>query len=368
MKILVVIPTYNERENIPELIEQLAALPTVPDLLFIDDGSPDGTAELIKTYQGEGKPIYLIERDGKQGLATAYLSAFQWALERDYLAVVQMDADLSHQPKHLMSMLPHLADFDLVVGSRYTVGGAVENWPWSRRVLSRGGSLYAKLILSLPISDLTGGYNIWHRDLLLKMGLDTIKSTGYCFQIEMKHRALESGAKHKEVPITFIERRLGQSKIDRRIILEAIWRTWLIRFRSKQMVKYKKFVKYSLVGATGMSMDIALMVCLVELAGWHPLSASVVSFAVSVSNNFIWNKLWTFRDTRNNYLKQYSQFFLAALVGLGINYIMMDWLLDHQVNYVLARFIVVAFIVLWNFFINSLWTFRPVKNYLSTDA
>ncbi len=367
MKTIIIIPTYNEVENIPELIAQLDAVGLDLALLFVDDGSPDGTAELIKAYQAQGRMIYLLERSGKQGLASAYLAGFKWAVEAGFEAILQMDADLSHQPKFLTEMLLRLENNDLVIGSRYTSGGGVANWSWSRRMLSRGGSLYSRLILRVPIRDLTGGYNLWRAELLQKMDLSSIKSTGYCFQIEMKQRAHEVGAQISEVPILFIERRLGLSKINRKIILEAIWRTWLIRVRSKSMAKYKKFIKYSLVGATGMTLDVGIMIALVELAHWQPLSASFVSFTVSVINNFIWNKLWTFRDSGKNYVKQFGQFVLTALVGLVINYFMMKWLLAVAVNYVIARFIVVAVIVLWNFFINSLWTFRPQKNDLSTD-
>lgn len=368
MKPLIIIPTYNEAENIPELISELTATGLDLSLLFIDDASPDGTADLIKAYQAEGHTIHLIQRQAKLGLASAYLEGFKWAQGGDYTAIVQMDADLSHQPKHLGPMLGHLKNHDLIIGSRYIPGGGVANWPWFRRLLSRGGSFYARLVLNTPITDLTGGYNVWHPGLLAKMNLDALNSNGYCFQIEMKHRAYELGANITEVPITFIERRLGYSKINRQIIFEAIWRTWLIKVRSEKMSRYKKFIKYSLVGATGMTMDISLMIILVELAHWTPLSASFVAFAVSVTNNFIWNKLWTFRDSGKNYFIQFTRFVLTALVGLAINYLMMKWLLALSVNYVIARFIVVAIIVMWNFFINSFWTFRPRKIDLSTDS
>lgn len=365
---LVIIPTYNERENIEPLLRRLFALNLPLDILFVDDNSPDGTAELISRQSSFGTDIHLVERTGKLGLASAYLRGMAWGLERDYEALIQMDADLSHQPEVLKQLLPAIEHHELVIGSRYVSRGAVENWSLIRRLISRGGSLYAKLVLQLPVNDLTGGFNLWHRRLLERMDLDSIKSNGYSFQIEMKHRAYERGATWLELPIVFAERRQGRSKLSKRIVLEAVWRVWLIALRSQRLNFYKKFIKFSLVGVTGLIIDIAIMMALVEIWYWSPLTASTASFVVAVINNFIWNKHWTYRDQSQKYFQQFLKFTTIALVGLVINFVMMSWLLSLGIYYVLCRLIAVSVIVLWNFFINSLWTFRKKDSDLSTES
>jgi dolichol-phosphate mannosyltransferase len=364
---LILIPTYNEAQNITALLERLFAINLDFELLFIDDASPDGTADLIRDYQRSNPRIHLLERQGKLGLASAYLTAMNWALARDYSGVVQMDADLSHQPEALPALLAGLDHADLVIGSRYVSGGAVENWSLWRRTISRGGSYYARLILGVALNDLTGGYNVWSRHALEVMPLANIKSNGYSFQIEMKYRAHEQGLRCLELPISFAERRQGQSKLSRAIVWEAVWRVWLIRLRSRQLQSLKKFIKYSLVGATGFAMDLISLAALVEIWHWSPLWASCVSFTLSVVNNFSWNRSWTFRDSQGNYRSQFIKFLITALAGLVINLILMNWLLWLKVHYLVARILAVAVIVLWNFIINSLWTFRQVNADLSTD-
>jgi len=366
-KYLVAIPTYNEINNIEPLLKRLLALGEDLEIVFIDDNSPDGTADIIKRFQSDGLPIKLIERPSKLGLASAYLTAMKYALDQDYEAMIQMDADLSHPPEVVSNMIKRLDSHDLIIGSRYVPGGSVVNWSFLRRLLSRAGSLYAKLILTLPINDLTGGYNAWHRRIMEKMVLSDIKSNGYSFQIEMKHHAYELGAEHLEIPITFAERSSGRSKLSRKIVLEAIWRVPLIALRSRRYSRFKKFFKFSLVGLSGLSIDLIIIASLVEIWHWSPLWASVVSFSVAVVNNFLWNKYWTWRDRRPNLIGQFSKFALAALVGLLINFVVMDWLLKLGVHYIPSRFIVIAIIVFWNYFINSFWTFRNQADDLSTD-
>lgn len=220
---LVITPTYNERESIPELVRRLfAATGNRVDLLVIDDGSPDGTAELVKELQATDDRIYLEQRAGKLGLGTAYVKGFQWAIERGYEAVVEIDADLSHNPADVPRLLDALADADLVIGSRYVPGGGVSNWGRGRRILSAGGNIYARTWLGYKVKDSTAGFRAYRTAALQGQDLVSVRSEGYGFQIEMTRRFHRAGLRIKEIPITFTERALGHSKMSRRIVLEAL--------------------------------------------------------------------------------------------------------------------------------------------------
>lgn len=229
-KHLVVIPTYNERENIEALVPQILALGPHVSVLVVDDSSPDGTAQVVQGLGSvHGPRVSLLLRPGKQGLAKAYLAGFQWALERDFDFVLEMDADFSHRVVDLDRLLKVSPSQMVVVGSRYVKGGGTANWGWFRKLISVGGSMYARWILGYPLRDWTGGFARWHRDALNRLGLERVKSDGYSFQIEMKYRALRAGLQVQEVPILFEERRVGQSKMSARIFFEALFRVWAIR-------------------------------------------------------------------------------------------------------------------------------------------
>jgi dolichol-phosphate mannosyltransferase len=220
---LVIVPTFNELDSIEEVTERLfAATSGAVDLLVVDDGSPDGTAALVKELAADRHDIHLIERDGKQGLGTAYVAGFGWAIERGYEAVVEMDADLSHDPADVPRLLHRLGDADLVVGSRYVPGGRVENWGRLRRILSLGGNLYARMWLGFPVRDSTSGFRAYRTSVLRREDLGSLRSEGYSFQIEMTRRIHRAGGTIVEVPITFIERARGRSKMSRRIVIEAM--------------------------------------------------------------------------------------------------------------------------------------------------
>ncbi len=230
--VLVVIPTYNEAENLRPLVSQVLALPVGVDILVVDDASPDGTAAIARELGREsGDRVHLLERCGKMGLGTAYLDGFRWGLQRGYEALVQMDADFSHDPERVPALLAALDRADLVIGSRYVKGGGTRNWGVLRKILSRGGSLYARLLLGLPVNDATGGFKAWRAATLDRLGLDFVQSNGYCFQVEMTFRAFRSGARISEVPIVFVDRRVGLSKMSRTIFLEAVWRVPLLALR-----------------------------------------------------------------------------------------------------------------------------------------
>jgi dolichol-phosphate mannosyltransferase len=223
MKVLAISPTYNEKKNISELINRISKLPLDIDLLIIDDNSPDGTADIIKTIMSENKSIHLLEREKKLGLGTAYCEGFQWALERGYDLIVQIDADLSHNPDDILRMVEMSNSSDLVIGSRYIGGVNVINWPMRRLLLSYFANLYAKLLIQFPIKDSTGGFKCFQRKVLESIDLKMINSQGYSFQIEINFLAWIKGFKIKEIPIVFTDRTVGESKMNRGIVIEAIW-------------------------------------------------------------------------------------------------------------------------------------------------
>lgn len=230
MSPVVVVPTYNEAENLPLLVERVMALSGFR-MLVVDDNSPDGTGQLAEElgHLHAGR-IEVLHRAGKLGLGTAYLEGFRVALERKHRFIFQMDADFSHDPADLPRLLAELrAGADLAIGSRYVAGGGTSNWPFWRKALSRGGSLYARLILGLPIHDLTGGFRGWRRQALLGIGLDRVRSEGYSFQLEMAYRCARRGCNVVEVPIIFIERKNGVSKMSKAIVIEAVATVWRLR-------------------------------------------------------------------------------------------------------------------------------------------
>ena len=229
MKTLVIVPTYNEKDNFRELADSLFhAVPEI-ELLVVDDSSPDGTGDLVRTMMSENPRIHLLTRPQKQGIARAYVAGFHWALQRDYEIVITMDGDMSHHPSYIPQFLSEIGDFDVVIGSRWVPGGNIRDWSFFRMLISRGATVYARLVLGVPVQDYTGGFNCYRREVLETIGPENIHADGYGFQIEMKYRAFCRGFRLKEVPIIFPDRRKGKSKFSRRIIWEAIILVWKLR-------------------------------------------------------------------------------------------------------------------------------------------
>jgi dolichol-phosphate mannosyltransferase len=221
---VVIVPTYNERENLESVAGRVREAVPEADLLIVDDNSPDGTGELADKLAAADPRIHVMHRAGKAGLGAAYIAGFRWALERDYGAMIEMDADGSHQPEDLPRLLGALRDADLVVGSRWVPGGKIVNWAKSREFISRGGNVYVRLMLGLPVRDATGGFRAYRAGALQAIDLDQVVSQGYCFQIDLTLRTIRAGLTVLEIPITFIERAHGTSKMSNAIVREAFWR------------------------------------------------------------------------------------------------------------------------------------------------
>lgn len=237
---LVIIPTYNERETLPITLGRLRSAVPAADVLIVDDGSPDGTGQLADNASERDSQVHVLHRTGKQGLGTAYVAGFTLALEQGYDVIVEMDADGSHQPEHLPKLLKALATqpaASLVIGSRWIPGGKVVNWPKTREILSRGANVYTRIMLGLRVADATAGFRAFRADALRKLELNDVSSQGYCFQIDMTRRIDDQGGRIVEVPITFVERSAGDSKMSNNIIFEALWRVtvWGVTKRTGQL-------------------------------------------------------------------------------------------------------------------------------------
>jgi len=229
---LVVVPTYNERENLPSILPRILATDPRLDVLVVDDGSPDGTGAMADGFAAADPRVHVLHRTAKEGLGRAYLAGFAWALERDYAWVFEMDADFSHDPKYLAGFLVAIEQADLVLGSRYASGVNVINWPMSRLLLSWFANKYVRWVTGLPLTDATGGFKCFRRAVLEAIPLDRVRSNGYAFQIEMSYRAWKKGFRLVEVPIVFVDRVEGTSKMNKRIVREAVWMVWWLRLQA----------------------------------------------------------------------------------------------------------------------------------------
>jgi dolichol-phosphate mannosyltransferase len=230
-RFVVIVPTYNEANNLPRLVPDILEQDPRIDVLVVDDNSPDGTGDLADGLSYESDRVNVIHRTGKQGLGRAYLDGFRWGMDRDYALFLEMDADFSHRPSALPLFIDKAQDFDVVLGSRYVDGRVtVINWPMRRLLISYFGSRYARAVTGLPVRDATGGFNCWRREVLESLDFSRIESNGYTFQIELKFRAWRKGFRITEIPIVFEERESGESKMSKKIMREAIWKVWKLRF------------------------------------------------------------------------------------------------------------------------------------------
>jgi len=232
-KTLVIVPTYNERENVPRLVQRVMAQAAVVDLLIVDGNSPDGTGQLADEIAAKNPRVHVFHEKEKAGLGRAYCAAFQWALQRDYEFIFEMDGDVSHNPDDIPAFLEAAQNADLVVGSRYKNGIRVINWPLKRLMLSMGAAKYVQIVTGMPISDPTGGYKCFRRSALAQIDLDRVRSNGYSFQVEMTHKIWRRGGRIVEVPIVFTDRFQGNSKMSSKIVREAFWMVWRLLLQNK---------------------------------------------------------------------------------------------------------------------------------------
>jgi len=378
MKLLVTIPTYNEIGNIEPLIKQIfditsslretaAVTSTDIDILVIDDNSPDGTAavveQLMKHYPNR---LHLLKRPGKQGLAQAYLAAFDWGMSHDYDIFLEMDADFSHNPVYIPEMLDRIKTQEAVIRSRNIKGGGVEGWTLLRNLISKGGSLYSRLVLGCPIKDLTGGFNMWRRSTLEKIGLAGIISRGYSFQIEMKYKAYLAGCSITEIPIIFPDRKQGKSKMSKKIFLEALLNIWKIRKNSSRQTGFSQFIKFMATGGLGTVTNLAIFFLCADILNLAEIPVSIGCFIIAASQNYIINHLWSFKSHTAGEklsLKRWCLFIASSLLGLTINIavmklILLNWTLPYK--FIAQAFGIVAGMVI-NFFISKYFVFRGKK-------
>jgi dolichol-phosphate mannosyltransferase len=334
---LVCVPTYNEAENIEKFLNAVFEnIPPESSILVIDDNSPDGTARIVNTLQGKypGR-LYLLNRPDKQGLAAAYLAAFNWGIERGYEVFLEMDADFSHNPAYIPVMLEEIAANDVVIGSRNIPGGGVENWSFVRNLVSKGGSFYFRAVLRCPVKDLTGGFTMWRKTALENLGLQNIVSRGYLFQVEMKYRAYIAGCSVKEIPIVFPNRKFGVSKMSNRILVEALFKVWKIKFTTgsntadicsetlvseqiplksvrfaarrarnckdceitNRVISQVQFVKFALTGGLGAISNLGIFFLCADKAGMPETAVSIGCFVAAGTQNYFVNHYWSFADT-----------------------------------------------------------------------
>ncbi|MCL2139024.1 MAG: glycosyltransferase [Treponema sp.] len=368
MKLLIAVPTYNEVENIESFVKLVFEhIPSNAEILVIDDNSPDGTAAAVECLaeQYDGR-LHLLKRPGKQGLAQAYLAAFDWGLSRGYDVFLQMDADFSHNPQYIPVMLEKIETNEVVIGSRNIKGGGVEGWTFMRNFISKGGSLYSRLVLGCPVKDLTGGFNMWRKSALEKIHLSSIISRGYSFQIEMKYKAYFSGCSITEVPIIFEDRKYGKSKMSKKILLEAFVKIWKIKNKNKQG-GLRQFIKFMITGGLGTIVNLSLFFLFADILMIHAIPVSIGCFTISATQNYILNQLWSFKmqtTGRRLSVKRWGLFMASSLLGLGVNVIVMQLiLLQWNLPYkFIAQACGIAAGMVSNFILSKYVVFRKRKS------
>jgi dolichol-phosphate mannosyltransferase len=332
MEFLTIIPTYNEIDNIERFIKAVFCyIPQNAAILVVDDNSPDGTASAVeKIAEDYPDRLHILNRPEKQGLATAYLAGFSWGWNGPWDVFLEIDADFSHDPKYIPIMLDQIQTYEVVIGSRNIRGGSVEGWTFLRNAISKGGSLYSRLVLGCPICDLTGGFNMWRKSALEKINLSTIISRGYSFQIEMKYRAYRAGCSVKEIPIVFTNRKQGKSKMSKKIFFEALFNIWKIRNSEKPALV--EFFKFAVTGGLGTITNLVIFFLCADLLGLYEIPVSVGCFLIAATQNYFINHFWSFRKATVSAapsLRKWTLFICASLVGLTLNLLVMKAVLVY---------------------------------------
>lgn len=366
-RVLVIVPTYNESENLPPIVAAILGqkIPGL-ELLIVDDNSPDGTGKLADGFARKDKRVHVLHRTEKAGLGAAYAAAFVWALKPPtgvrYDFVITMDADFSHNPDALPDLLAEREAADIVIGSRYVPGGSIVGWDWRRYLNSWGANIVVKLLLGIPARDATAGFKCYRRAFLESLKLEQLISSGYAFQVEMLYQAKEHNFTLTEVPITFVDRRVGQSKISGELGRSA---KIVLRLASRRR-GLRQFAKFAIVGAGNTVLDwlifyLLLTTNLGTLGQYGKQLAKAGSFVVSATSSYIFNRTWTFRSEERNVVAQALKFLLVASIGLAINNGMFYLATSPDLlgwPDLLGLTLATASAILWNFFANKFWTFK----------
>lgn len=365
-KYLICIPTYNEAENLKKLLPEISKLKLQnTDILIIDDNSPDGTSKLAKKINASGKlknKVYVLDRKKKEGLGKAYIAGFKWAIKHGYDYIFSMDADFSHDPKYLPEIQKKSKEYDVVIGSRYVPGGKIVGWEWFRYANSYGANFATRIILRLKPKDATAGFKCYSARFLKSLNLDKIIAGGYAFQVEMLTLAQDGNFSITEIPITFVDRRVGESKISGELSRSAKT-VFQLAARKKS---YREIVKFGIVGLIGTVVDVGVYNLLIFGFGLASIYiARIISFTLGATNNYILNRKWTFRSRERRVGRQYIQFLIVSVIGLGLNLLIMgglQGLVKNMQSEVLKKnipvIIAIIIVFIWNYIINKIWTFR----------
>lgn len=365
MHYLLCIPTFNEAENIAKLLEAISDQKLANfDILIIDDNSPDGTAKIAKKINGEHRlnnKVFVMDRQYKEGLGKAYVAGFKWALKEKYDFILGMDADFSHDPKYLPSIISAAKNNDVVIGSRYIPDGKIVGWNWARHMNSWGANMVTRGLLRLKPKDTTSGYRCYTSRFLSSIDLDKIIGSGYAFLVEMVCLAQENRFSIVEVPITFVDRRVGQSKIAGELP-RSIKTVFVLALRKKS---YREFVKFGIVGFSGTVVDLGVYNLLAILFGFNIYFSRLISFTLAATNNYIFNRKWTFRSSDKKIATQFGKFFLISVIGLLMNLAVMKLLQPWSTHFSsqflqknIPVLIAIIIVLIWNYVANKVWTFR----------
>lgn len=358
-KTLIVIPTYNEKENLEKIIEAIKAQEVLADILVVDDNSPDKTGRIADRLSKKYKWVEVMHRKEKVGLGKAYVAGFKWGLKQGYQKCISMDADFSHPVEALSDMIKTCNSNTVAVGSRYVEGGKIVGWDLKRYINSWGANLVTRAVLQIRAKDATAGFKCYPKRFLNKIDLDNIQSAGYAFQVEMLLLAQENKFKIKEIPIIFTDRVAGESKIQGELVksAKAVFKLAI----GKE--SYRQFVKFAIVGAINTLVDWAVFYLLMLFFKVNTQMikqiSKALSFAVSATSSYLMNRVWTFRSKDKNVLKEASRFFIVALGGLVINQVIFYLATgpSHLRN-IWGLILATASATLWNFIFNKKWTFK----------
>jgi dolichol-phosphate mannosyltransferase len=336
LNVLVCVPTYNEAENIKPFIDAVFDnAPPRTDILVVDDNSPDGTADMAESLAGKYKErLHILKRSGKQGGASAFLEAFEWGIRRGYDAMLAMDADFSHDPKYIPRILAKAGEYDVVIGSRLVKGGGIENRSLLRNIISRGASIYCRVLLMSPIRDWTGGYNLWSKKALEKIDIPSVFTRGYSFQIEMKYKASRANCAITEIPVIFPDSKRGVSKMSASYFVKALADVWQIKFSPVKDNAVRQMLKFAVTGGLGTITNLVLFFLFADLAKLSATPVSIGCFLVTGTQNYIMHHKWSFAEnTCGTTLstKKWLLFLASALFGLGANIIVMNMMLQSIV-------------------------------------